>query len=397
LIIDEAQHLKPEVLEQLRLLTNLETNTKKLLQVILIGQPELQQLLQRRDLRQLAQRITARYHLLPLTYDELSLYIKHRLSVAQCTRSLFSKSAVKLLHKISGGVPRLVNLLCDRALILAYSNNQTLVSKKIIQQSGVEVLGDDALNNRFSPWTFLKVAAIGLLILLGGFISVQMVLNNQWLKADDNIDKNVVKTSQDDKNSLSGEVKNKAEPVQEVVNALTVENKLPQQESTLITLEKPVIKPVEDTRAALEPRLQRPRILGYQPEKITVLPEDEFEFVAEPGVSEDLLARFKEAINETPLESADYQRSDEENVSTEHEQYKPIHQMPTDIQDSLPALQFEMHIYATEGQGWVRVNGEDKREGDDIFPEVTLDKILPQHVVLTFKNEIFTMPALSNW
>ena len=90
LIIDEAQHLKPEVLEQLRLLTNLETNTKKLLQVILIGQPELQQLLQRRDLRQLAQRITARYHLLPLNKQEVSQYIQHRLSIANCSRNLFN-------------------------------------------------------------------------------------------------------------------------------------------------------------------------------------------------------------------------------------------------------------------------------------------------------------------
>ena len=88
MIIDEAQHLQPEVLEQLRLLTNLETNTKKLLQVILIGQPELQQLLQRRDLRQLAQRITARYHLLPLNKQEVAQYLKHRLSVAKCFRNI---------------------------------------------------------------------------------------------------------------------------------------------------------------------------------------------------------------------------------------------------------------------------------------------------------------------
>ena len=101
LIIDEAQHLAPEVLEQLRLLTNLETDTKKLLQVILIGQPELKQLLQRRDLRQLAQRITARYHLLPLTKVEVTHYIQHRLSVAQCERMLFDNAAVTEIHRIS--------------------------------------------------------------------------------------------------------------------------------------------------------------------------------------------------------------------------------------------------------------------------------------------------------
>ena len=169
LIIDEAQHLKPEVLEQLRLLTNLETNTKKLLQVILIGQPELQQLLQRRDLRQLAQRITARYHLLPLTKLELNQYVQHRLSVAQCTRSLFSKSAISALHKISKGIPRVVNLLCDRALIIAYGKNDTVIGRKIIQQAAVEALGD--VDVREPVWHLpAKVAAISLLVCGIGYL-----------------------------------------------------------------------------------------------------------------------------------------------------------------------------------------------------------------------------------
>ncbi|WNC73115.1 AAA family ATPase [Thalassotalea psychrophila] len=143
LIIDEAQHLQPEVLEQLRLLTNLETHTKKLLQVILIGQPELQELLKRRDLRQLAQRITARYHLLPLNQKEVSLYIKHRLSIAGCTNPLFKPSAIALIHKITGGVPRLVNLICDRALLGAYSQEKQQVDKSIVKQSAKETLGLD--------------------------------------------------------------------------------------------------------------------------------------------------------------------------------------------------------------------------------------------------------------
>jgi len=143
LIIDEAQHLQPEVLEQLRLLTNLETNTKKLLQVILIGQPELQVLLKRRDLRQLAQRITARYHLLPLNQQEISLYIKHRLSVAHCFRELFSKQAIMAIHQICQGIPRLINLVCERALINAYSSNNTTIDKKAIVTAAQDALGDD--------------------------------------------------------------------------------------------------------------------------------------------------------------------------------------------------------------------------------------------------------------
>ena len=143
LIIDEAQHLQPEVLEQLRLLTNLETNTKKLLQVILIGQPELQQLLQRRDLRQLAQRITARYHLLPLNKQEVAQYLKHRLSVAKCFRNIFDKSAVNAIHKTCNGIPRLMNLLAERALMNAYNSNNAVVNRKIILQAAYDALGDE--------------------------------------------------------------------------------------------------------------------------------------------------------------------------------------------------------------------------------------------------------------
>ena len=141
LIIDEAQHLQAEVLEQLRLLTNLETNTRKLLQVILIGQPELQQLLQRHDLRQLAQRITARYHLLPLNKQEVDQYIKHRLDIAKCHRKLFSVSAVNKIHKLTQGVPRLINLLCDRSLAIAYSQNQSLADKNAVEKAAQEIFG----------------------------------------------------------------------------------------------------------------------------------------------------------------------------------------------------------------------------------------------------------------
>jgi general secretion pathway protein A len=140
LIIDEAQHLQPAVLEQLRLLTNLETNTRKLLQVILIGQPELQQLLKRNDLRQLAQRITARYHLLPLNQYEVQQYLSYRLKVAGCQRPIFTNAAIKKLFQLSGGVPRLVNLMADRALLAAYSQQQALVNDKLVLRAASEIL-----------------------------------------------------------------------------------------------------------------------------------------------------------------------------------------------------------------------------------------------------------------
>ncbi|WP_348650696.1 AAA family ATPase [Thalassomonas sp. RHCl1] len=149
LIIDEAQHLQAEVLEQLRLLTNLETHTKKLLQVILIGQPELQQLLQRRDLRQLAQRITARYHLLPLNREEVAQYIQHRLAIAECQQPLFNRRAITTIHQLSKGIPRLINLLCDRALLGAYGENKQVVDKKLVLGASVEALGAELSRQ---PW-----------------------------------------------------------------------------------------------------------------------------------------------------------------------------------------------------------------------------------------------------
>lgn len=174
LIIDEAQHLQPAVLEQLRLLTNLETNTKKLLQVILIGQPELQQLLQRRDLRQLAQRITARYHLMPLTEQEVQQYISYRLQVAGCSRPVFTASAVKKLFQLSGGIPRLLNLICDRALLGGYSQQKALIDAGLVNQAASEVLAIKPQAEK-APWPvwvwpLLTLVALGAGAGLSAFI-----------------------------------------------------------------------------------------------------------------------------------------------------------------------------------------------------------------------------------
>lgn len=148
LIIDEAQHLLPEVLEQLRLLTNLETNREKLLKVVLIGQPELQLLLRRNELRQLAQRVTARYHLLPLTEDEVGQYVEHRLNVASLQQSPFTKPAIALLFAISGGIPRVINLLCDRAMSLGYSLQRPFIDYQVMISASYQVLGEDIVMQR---------------------------------------------------------------------------------------------------------------------------------------------------------------------------------------------------------------------------------------------------------
>ncbi len=140
LLIDEAQNLSMEVLEQLRLLTNLETTKTKLLRIILVGQPELKDLLQRQDLRQLNQRITARYHLTPLTLQETRAYIRHRLHVSHGDVELFKDSAIKKVYQLTEGIPRLINLLCDRSLLGAYSANVYKVKKAIVVNAAIEIL-----------------------------------------------------------------------------------------------------------------------------------------------------------------------------------------------------------------------------------------------------------------
>ncbi|HEY7774880.1 MAG TPA: AAA family ATPase [Marinagarivorans sp.] len=143
-LIDEAQLLRISTLEQIRLLTNLESHTQKMLQIILVGQPELNELLAKPALRQLSQRITARYHLRPLTVEETGAYIRHRLAVAGMPpgRDPFPPNVVKKVHSISGGIPRLINILCDRMLLGAFTQESTQVDKTICRQASEEVLGD---------------------------------------------------------------------------------------------------------------------------------------------------------------------------------------------------------------------------------------------------------------
>ncbi len=139
LIIDEAQNLSADVLEQMRLLTNLETNQRKLLQIILLGQPELATMLAQPSLRQLAQRIVARYHLGPLSKSEVAAYVAHRLAVAGAKQPLFSAALMGRLYRLSAGVPRVINLLCDRALLGAYAEGADRVRRATLRQAAREV------------------------------------------------------------------------------------------------------------------------------------------------------------------------------------------------------------------------------------------------------------------
>jgi general secretion pathway protein A len=147
-MVDEAQNLSPDVLEQVRLLTNLETATQKLLQIILVGQPELREVLGRSDLRQLAQRITGRYHLEALTRTESIAYVRHRLRVAGATTDVFTAGALREIHRLSGGIPRIINVVCDRSLLGAFTREEHRVNGELVRKAASEVYGRPVL----APW-----------------------------------------------------------------------------------------------------------------------------------------------------------------------------------------------------------------------------------------------------
>ncbi|MDD5412824.1 MAG: AAA family ATPase [Methylobacter sp.] len=176
LLIDEAQNLSMEVLEQIRLLTNLETNKTKLLQIILVGQPELKELLKRQDLRQLNQRITARYHLLPLSLDETRAYIRHRLTVCNGHPEIFKQSAIRKIYKLSSGIPRVINILCDRALLGAYSTDTHVITPALVSNAARETFG---AADKKSPY---QISLLGLLFL--ACIAAGSYFLGYWPKAN---------------------------------------------------------------------------------------------------------------------------------------------------------------------------------------------------------------------
>jgi general secretion pathway protein A len=174
LIIDEAQNLAADVLEQMRLLTNLETNQRKLLQIILLGQPELAAMLERPELRQLGQRIVARYHLGPLTKPEVAAYVQHRLEVSGAQRQLFPARLMGRLYRLSGGVPRVINVLCDRALLGAYVQSKERVDAATLAQAAREVFHQPATRR-----SLLRALAAGVILLAGAAVALAVYWKEQ--------------------------------------------------------------------------------------------------------------------------------------------------------------------------------------------------------------------------
>lgn len=170
-VIDEAQNLSPEALEQVRLLTNLETSKEKLLQIVLLGQPELRELLQRRNLRQLAQRITARYHLSPLGPKDTHLYIRHRLRIAGAQRNPFRRTAMNALYQRSQGIPRLINIIADRSLVAAFAKERMDVTAAMVHEAANEVqLGERQVKRIRWPWLVAAAATLtGIVLVVATF------------------------------------------------------------------------------------------------------------------------------------------------------------------------------------------------------------------------------------
>ncbi|MDH3454478.1 MAG: AAA family ATPase, partial [Desulfuromonadales bacterium] len=172
LVIDEAQNLSGEVLEQIRLLSNLETEEDKLIQVVLVGQPELRHHLSDHSLRQLNQRIAVRYQLRPLNREETSSYILHRLNIAgRPDGNVFSPRALSRVFQCSGGVPRRINLICDRALLTAYSEERGVVTRRDVSQAVAELagMGEGSQSGQRLPWVTVAAAAVVILFILAGF------------------------------------------------------------------------------------------------------------------------------------------------------------------------------------------------------------------------------------
>ena len=243
-LIEEAQNLDLDVLEQLRLLTNLETNERKLMQVILLGQPEFLDVLDRPELSQLAQRITARFHLSPLKLGEVEEYVSHRLAIAGCRRPLFARGVIKLLFNFSGGVPRLINVICDRALLGCYVQNRHQVDKATLLSAAREVLGKNkAASIKTKSLTDYKklfvitLVLISLMLVVGYFFDLKLKKTSDiHLPVNHPVTQEktplVTKTSVDNLSVQSLEVKSAQLPAQ--INTKIEEKKVSSTERSII-------------------------------------------------------------------------------------------------------------------------------------------------------------------
>ena len=235
-VIEEAQNLSPDVLEILRLLSNLETATHKLLHILLVGQPELLETLAQKDQRQLNQRVVARFHLLPLEKTDVANYVNHRLHHAGANRAIFESSAMTTLFKLTQGVPRLINLICHHAMLAAYATGTKTVSAKLVKAAAVEIFDIEKPKQKSSGrvgWSLVFCAVVALLV---GIAFYTDQLPSKTLLNPQSVEVPVKVESKDETASL---------PLIEVVESLPL----------IVEVEsQPLILPIEPEEIILEPK-----------------------------------------------------------------------------------------------------------------------------------------------
>ncbi len=327
LVIDEAQNLSVDAMEHIRALTNLETNELKLLQIILIGQPELKTLLAKPELEQVNQRITARFHIGPLSMAETDYYINHRLVVAGAKHKIFTKDNIKQIYSLTRGVPRLINILCDRVLLGAYTLGTASITKKIIKQSANEVFNQSSASVGMLPKA-LAASLLAFLISAAVVISLKDVniglsKKDTIAKVDATVTDNQLVSDESIKRSSKGELA-KHEKKQEVVN-------LEKEDTNNNTLSKKVIdqSKVSETPAS------------YVANKVKK------EIAKEPQVSKQLSLK-----NNLPKSEA---QNNELQLSSYGKAYKQLFRawgVEYSSDDSIPcehALKNQLHCYQSTG------------------------------------------------
>jgi general secretion pathway protein A len=250
LIVDEAQTMSPELLEQVRLLTNLETEKQKLLQIILIGQPELREILGRPEMRQVAQRITGRYHLEPLTAPDSAVYVSHRLKVAGGRPGIFSKRAIRKLFRLSRGIPRLINIIADRALLAAYARDQTHIGASLVGEAADEVLARPRAV-RWWPWAAV-LAGLAMLFWASAFWDEGNSGDGRQLALAEHVDSGI-DTGVDDPDPQESLQELASEQISESQSSLT------ERASEASSEPQPLLpEPVSETATEPRPSLPKP-------------------------------------------------------------------------------------------------------------------------------------------
>jgi hypothetical protein len=309
---------------------------------------------------------------------------------------LFDKAAVAEIHRISQGIPRIINLLCERSLTNAYCTNNALVIKKVVLQSAQEALGDEYQAQYW--WQNIAVKVIGVVFLMAVLIGSSYFVGQMYgenIKSEKIVNTPEIPVHQDSikaviaaPNKTKDEIENLAD-IQDVALEENLSKEFAINSNGIqVSAEELKVDKVNDDR-------DREAILSENKVNTNTKVKEKLSVNAVDGVSDDLLARFQSAIDETEAVSSSGNSSDVNEIV--EVDVPALSDMPTWLQNELPSISFEQHIYTSDGESWVKVNGRDRYEGDTISNGLELNHIYAQKVILTFRGEQFSLPALSTW